>query len=60
MNPSAIKSLIEQATVLHNSEHRSTGSTYTAFLTSWVAWEAPTLAYLEGLTTHVCVNKKQG
>lgn len=52
MNPSAIKSLIEQATVLHNSEHRSTGSTYTAFLTSWVAWEALRTRFIRVVIHH--------
>ncbi|NJM48328.1 MAG: hypothetical protein HC860_20925 [Alkalinema sp. RU_4_3] len=52
MEPSAIKILIEQATLLHNSEPRSTGSTYTAFLTSWVAWEALRTRFIRVVIHH--------
>jgi hypothetical protein len=52
MDPSTIKSLIEQATLLHNSDSRSSGSTYTAFLTSWVAWEALRTRFIRVVIHH--------
>jgi hypothetical protein len=52
MEPSVIKILIEQATLLHNSEPRSAGSTYTAFLTSWVAWEALRTRFIRVVIHH--------
>lgn len=52
MNPSTIQNLVEQATILHNSEPRSTGSTYTAFLTSWVAWEALRTRFIRVVIHH--------
>jgi hypothetical protein len=52
MNPSTIISLIQQATLLHNSDPRSNGSTYTAFLTSWVAWEALRTRFIRVVIYH--------
>jgi hypothetical protein len=52
MDPSSIKSLIEQATLLHNLDPRSNGSTYTAFFTSWVAWEALRTRFIRVVIHH--------
>lgn len=40
MNPSSIKYLLDQAILLHQQEPPTVGSVYTAFTTSWIAWEA--------------------
>lgn len=40
MNPASIKYLLDQAELLHQQDPPNTGSIYTAFTTSWIAWEA--------------------
>lgn len=52
MNPATIQVLIDQAQLLHGAEEPTLGSIHTAFITSWVAWEAVQTRFIRVIIHH--------